>query len=168
MKILKDKEKELTTLYFKEAVKASRNSVCLKRPRGAVIVKNGKIIGRGWNAPADEHICLVCLRDKKKSKLFETFKTEPCYSIHAEQRAIINAFKAGYKDLLGSKMYFVRTEKDGKYTPCDDGPTCTICSKMILESGVESFVYETYKEGIVELSAKEFNDLSMKYVENTK
>jgi len=168
MKILKDKEKELAVFYLSEAVKASKGSRCLKRPRGVIIVKKGNVIGRGCNSPADDHTCIECLRDKKKPKIFATFNTEPCYSVHAEQRAIINAFKAGYSDLSESKMYFSRTEKNGEYMPCDDGPSCTICSKIILESGIESFIYETYGEGVVELTAKEFNNLSMKYVENTK
>ncbi len=168
MKILKDLEKDKAAVYLREAASASQDSRCLKRPRGVVIVEESKIIGQGWNAPADEHDCKVCLRDKKKPKLFSTFNTEPCYSVHAEQRAIINAFKSGHRDLSKSKMYFSRSDKNGQYLPCDDGPSCTICSKLILESGIKSFIYETYEDGIVELTAKEFNDLSMGYVEDTK
>jgi deoxycytidylate deaminase len=168
MKILKDKEKEQTAIFIKEAVMASKNSRCLKRPRGVVIVLDGQIIGRGWNAPADEHTCKECLRDKMKPKIFATFNTEPCYSVHAEQRAIINAFKNGCSDLSNAKMYFARADQSGKYLPCDDGPSCTICSKLILESGIKSFIYEDTDNGIVELSAKEFNNFSIKYVEDTK
>lgn len=166
MRILKDNEKKVASKYFEEAVKASKNSICLKRPRGVVIVKNNKIVGKGWNAPAGKHICSECLRSKMKPKVFAIFNTEPCYAIHAEQRAIVNAFKSGCSDLTSAKMYFIRTDDEGKYIPCDDGPSCTICSKLILESGIESFIYEALNEGIVELSAKEFNDISMQYVEN--
>lgn len=166
MKKLKGTEAQKAKIYFEHAAQASQKSRCLKRPRGAVIVKNGLVIGEGANAPADNHTCNNCLRDKKKPKLFSTFNTEPCYSVHAEQRAIINAFKSGYSDLAECEMYFVRTE-NGKISPTDDGPSCTICSKLILESGIKSFIYETLNDGIVELSAKEFNDLSFDYVENT-
>lgn len=166
MKILVNREKNQARVYFEEAVRVSKNSRCLKRPRGVVIVLDGNIIGRGWNAPADEHTCKVCLRDKMKPRIFSTFNTEPCYSVHAEQRAIIDAFKNGYPDLSKAKMYFVRSDRDGTYMPCDDGPSCTICSKLILESGLGSFIYETFDRGIVELSAREFNGLSMDYVEN--
>lgn len=165
MKTLKDKEKDQAREFLEEAVRASKSSRCLKRPRGAVIVLDGNIIGKGWNAPADEHICKECLRDKMKPKIFSTFNTEPCYSVHAEQRAIIDAFKAGHSDLSEAKMYFARSDREGRYMPCDDGPSCTICSKLILESGIKSFIYETYEEGIVELSANEFNKWSMDYVE---
>ncbi len=165
MNVLEGKEKEEAERCFKEAVGFSRNSRCLKRPRGTVIVKDGKIIGRGWNAPASDHSCKECLRDKMKPKTFSIFNTEPCYSVHAEQRAIIDAFKSGHTNLSGAKMYFARSDKNGKYMPCDDGPSCTICSKLILESGLDSFIYETYEDGVVELSAKEFHDLSMQYVE---
>lgn len=166
MKKLTGKKTEEAKKYFQDAAKASLKSRCLKRPRGAVIVKDGKIIGSGANAPADDHICQTCLRDKKKPKKFETFNTEPCYAVHAEQKAIVEAFKNGNNDLTDAKMYFVRTE-NGKISPTDDGPSCTICSKLILESGIKSFIYETVNDGVVELSAKEFNTLSLQYVENT-
>ncbi len=166
MKILKNTEEASAKKYFREAVNASKKSVCLKRPRGVVIVNNDEIIGRGWNAPADEHVCKECLRNRMKPKVFAIFNTEPCYAVHAEQRAIIDAFRNGYSNLSEAKMYFIRTDDDSKYMPCDDGPSCTICSKLILESGIKSFIYETFDDGVVELSAKEFNDLSMQYVEN--
>lgn len=168
MKILENEGRDQAAAYLVEATKYSRNSRCLKRPRGVVIVLEDKVIGKGWNAPADQYTCKECLRDKMKPKVFATFNTEPCYSIHAEQRAIIDAFKNGYSDLSQAKMYFARADHDGTYMPCDDGPSCTICSKLIVESGLESFIYETFEEGIVELSAKEFNDLSMNYVESTQ
>lgn len=166
MRILTDKEKSKAQEYLKQAASLGVKSVCLKRPQGVVIVLNDKVIGEGWNAPADEHICKECLRDKKKPMIFSTFNTEPCYAVHAEQRAIFNAFKSGYSDLSEAKMYFARTDRDGIYMPCDDGPSCTICSKLILEAGIKSFVYETVDDGVVEIMSKEFNDLSMKNVEN--
>lgn len=166
MKILKDKEKSKAQEYLKQAANLWNKSVCLKRPRGVVIVLNDKVIGEGWNAPADDHICKECLRDKKKPMIFSTFNTEPCYAVHAEQRALFNAFKSGYSDLSNAKMYFARTDREGKYMPCDDGPSCTICSKLILEAGIKSFVYETINDGVVEITAKEFCDSSMKYVED--
>lgn len=166
MKKMTGQEAEKVKEYFQEAAIASCKSCCLKRPRGVVIVLNGKVIGTGANAPADDHVCKTCLRDKKKPKKFETFNTEPCYAVHAEQKAIIEAFKNGHADLSDAKMYFVRTE-NGRISPTDDGPSCTICSKLILESGIKSFIYETVNDGIVELTAQEFNDLSLKYVEET-
>ena len=160
MEILKAKEKSKAQEYLKQAASLGARSRCLKRPRGVVIILNDKVIGEGWNAPADDHVCKECLRDRMKPMIFSTFNTEPCYAVHAEQRAIFNAFKAGYSDLSNAKMYFSRTDRDGKYMPCDDGPSCTICSKLILEAGIKSFVYETINDGVVELSSKEFNDLS--------
>lgn len=168
MKILKGKEKSEAQEYLKQAASLGVKSRCLKRPRGVVIVLNDKVIGEGWNAPADEHICKECLRDRKKPMIFSIFNTEPCYAVHAEQRAIFNAFKAGYSDLSEAKMYFARTDRDGSYMPCDDGPSCTICSKLILEAWIKSFIYESTNDGVVEMTAKEFNDLSMKNVEEIK
>lgn len=167
VKILKGNEKTNAQEYLKQAASLWNKSVCLKRPRGVVIVLDNKVIGEGWNAPPDNHVCEECLRDRMKPMIFSTFNTEPCYAVHAEQRAIYNAFKNGYSDLSNAKMYFSRTDKEGRYMPCDDGPSCTICSKLILEAGIKSFVYENTKDGVVELSAKEFYESSMRYVENT-
>lgn len=166
MKILKDSEKTKAQKYLKQAANLWNRYVCLKRPRGVVIVLDDKVIGEGWNAPPDSHICKECLRNRMKPQIFSSFNTEPCYAVHAEQRAIFNAFKNGYSDLSNAKMYFARTDREGEYMPCDDGPSCTICSKLILESGITSFVYESVKEGVVEISAKEFYEASIKYVED--
>jgi deoxycytidylate deaminase len=163
MKILTGKEAEAAMNYIDEAGKASSKAVCLKRPRGCVIAKDGAIISEGANAPADEHVCLKCLRDRMKPRKFEDFNTEPCYSIHGEQRAILNAYKAGHKDLSGAKMYFTRLE-NGKHSPVG-AMSCSICSKLILESGIESFVC-VREEGVAEYSAKEMNDLTFERLEN--
>lgn len=155
MKTLKGIEATEAKEYLKVAAKASKKARCLKRPRGVVIVLDKKVIAEGANAPADSHMCKTCLRDRKKPLKFEEFNTEPCYSVHGEQRAIINAYKAGYSDLSNAKMYFTRVENN-QPTPVDDAFSCTICAKIMYEAGIKSFTYEIKDKGIVEVPIHEF------------
>lgn len=161
MRVLNGQELEDAMRFMQLAAKVAKNAVCLKSSRGCVIVKSGKVIGEGYNAPADGHKCLVCLRQQKKALNFGDFNTEPCYSVHAEQRAIINAFKKGFSDLSGSVMYHVKLN-DGIIKKAGT-PSCTICSKLVLESGIAFFI-NLEERGAVEYSAKEFNDLSLEHV----
>ncbi|MCL4387115.1 MAG: deaminase [Patescibacteria group bacterium] len=163
MKILIGKEKEEALKYLKIASKASSKACCLKtKKRGAIIVKNGKVLGKGANRPADNYICKKCLRDRAKSLKFGEFNTEPCRSIHAEQRAIIDSYQNGYKDLSDSKMYFCQV-KEGELQSAS-GFSCTICSKLILESKIKSFIMILNGE-VTEVSAKEMNDKSFELVQ---
>jgi deoxycytidylate deaminase len=162
MKILTGKEKDEALKFIDAAAGASKKAVCLKRPRGVVLVLNGEIISEGANAPVDSHVCTECLRDKMKPKLFEVFNTEPCYSVHAEQHAILNAFKKGHSNLSCSKIYFTRLV-DGGHSPVTS-MSCSICSKLILGSGIESFVC-IKDEGVCEFSAQEMNDLTFERLE---
>ena len=91
MKIL-----ESTELSFAEQMLercgdiASTYAKCLKSKRAAIIVNSRyDIIGQGYNAPPEgEELCEFCLRDSLADKITTT---EPCRSIHAEERAIMDA-----------------------------------------------------------------------------
>ena len=43
-------------LYFNEAAKEAEKALCLKDKCGAVVVLDNEIIGRGFNAPANNDI----------------------------------------------------------------------------------------------------------------
>lgn len=162
MKILNGREAKEARKYLEAAAKASQKARCLKRPRGCVIVMDGQIIAEGANAPADDHKCKECLRDKKKPQRFGEFNTEPCYSVHGEQRAILNAYKSGLIDLTGAKLYFARLVNN-EHSPVGE-MSCTICSKLMLEADLASFICIT-RGGIAEFSTQETNDLSFKRLE---
>ncbi|NQU78922.1 hypothetical protein HQ545_04090 [Candidatus Woesearchaeota archaeon] len=161
MNVLEGSDLSDAMVYIHLAAEVAQNAVCLKSQRGCVLVKDGEVIGEGYNAPADSHKCVSCLRQQKKGVEFGIFNTEPCYSVHAEQRAIINALRKGHSDLEGSVMYHVKLKNGGIHRA--GTPSCTICSKLVLESGISWFV-NFEEKGAVKYSAKEFNDLSMEYV----
>jgi len=152
-----DEAKEMKK-YVGAAVKEAMKSTCTKSQRGAVIVKNGEIIGRGYNKPTIERLCDPCIREDIK----DNGRVELCSAIHAEQMAILDALKKG-KPLEGSRMFHIKA-KDGKIKPSED-TSCTVCSRIILEAGIKDFVL-LHKKGFAIYPADEFNKLSFDYFLN--
>lgn len=107
-------------------------SSCYKDNRsiGAIIVKNKRILTTGYNgAPAGIKSCKEkgeCLR--QKLDIPSGKQHELCFAIHAEQNAIIQAAKLGVS-IEGATLY------------CTHQP-CVICSKMIVNAGIERVIYE--------------------------
>jgi dCMP deaminase len=107
----------------------SKRSTCLRRQVGAILVKDKKILATGYNgAPSRLDHCLEvgCLRQEKGIPSGE--RHELCRGLHAEQNAIIQAAYHGV-GIQGSTLY------------CTNHP-CVICSKMIINAGINQIVYE--------------------------
>ncbi len=106
-------------------------SSCYKTDRqvGAVIVRDRRILTTGYNgAPAGIESCKdrgECLRNKLG--IASGTRHEICYAIHAEQNAIIQAAKIGVS-IQDATLY------------CTHYP-CSICAKMIVNSGIKRVVY---------------------------
>ena len=106
-------------------------SSCYKANRqvGCVIAKNKRILTTGYNgAPSGIENCkerAVCMREDLK--IPSGTKHELCYATHAEQNAIVQAAKLGII-IEGATLY------------CTHQP-CTICSKLIINSGIARIVY---------------------------
>lgn len=104
-------------------------STCLRRQVGAVIVKDKNILATGYNgAPSKIAHCIDigCLREKLGIPSGE--RHEICRGLHAEQNAIIQAALHG-TSIKGSTLY------------CTNLP-CIICTKMIINAGIERIIYE--------------------------
>ena len=126
-------------------------SSCYQQNRhvGAVIVKNKRVLTTGYNgAPAGIKSCAEkgeCLR--RKLNIPSGTRQEMCYAVHAEQNAICQAAKLGIS-LEGATLY------------CTHQP-CTICCRMIINSGISKVIYvegypdefslELFKEAGIEL-----------------
>lgn len=141
--------------YVKIAAECAKLSTCKKSQRGAVIVKEGFVVGLGYNKATIEELCDPCIREQIK----DNSRVELCSAIHAEQMAIMDAAK-GNSFLKGSRMYHIKV-KDGEMRQSGK-PSCTVCSRLILESGVAEVV-SWHKEGYALYSSKEFNELSFRY-----
>ena len=132
--------------YFMDIVDlVSRRSTCLRRKVGAVIVRDKRILSTGYNgAPTGIRHCaeVGCLREQLKVPSGE--RHELCRGLHAEQNAIIQAALHGVST-KGSTIY------------CTNHP-CIICSKMIINSGIEKIVYRyEYRDKLAEEMLKEAN-----------
>jgi dCMP deaminase len=106
----------------------ARRSTCLRRQVGAVVVKDKHILATGYNGtPSGITHCSEtgCLRQKLNVPSGE--RHELCRGLHAEQNAIIQAAKHGV-NIAGATLY------------CTNSP-CVICSKMIINAGVQRIVY---------------------------
>lgn len=107
-------------------------SSCFKEDRqvGAVIVRDKRILSTGYNgAPEGVKSCKEkgeCLR--LKMGISSGNQLEKCYSVHAEQNAIVSAARLGVS-LDGATLY------------CTHQP-CVICAKLIVNAGIKRVVYK--------------------------
>ncbi|MEW6724091.1 MAG: cytidine/deoxycytidylate deaminase family protein [Bacillota bacterium] len=115
--------------YFMEmAAVVGRRSPCLRRQIGSLVVKEKRILSTGYNgAPTGLAHCAEtgCLRQEQNIPSGE--RHELCRGLHAEQNAIIQAALYGIS-LRGSTIY-------------SSVQPCLICSKMIINAGIERVVY---------------------------
>ena len=160
MKILNGKEEKEAADFFQHAIRAALRATCRDAKCGTIIVKNNEMIGTGFNSPPGNLESLRRCSFQKKDYHFRV--TDKTCCIHAEQRAILDAFKKNPEKLNGSRLYFVRVDENGKILKADGKPYCTICSKLALDSGIDEFVLWN-DVGISVYNTKEYNTLSFQY-----
>ena len=116
--------------YMQMAELAATRSTCLRRNVGAVIVVDNHAVATGYNgAPKGVKHCAEiggCLRQKLNIPSGQ--RHELCRALHAEQNAIVQAAKLGVS-IDGATLY------------CTHQP-CSMCCKMIINSGVKRVVYQ--------------------------
>ena len=121
--------------YLNIARVVSSRSTCLKRQYGAVIVNNAEIISTGYNgAPRGEKHCLdrgKCDRMKSKNNSGDY---SDCFSVHAEQNAIISASR---HEMIGATLYLVGFNGEEEL---ENPEPCPICSRMIQNAGIKRVV----------------------------
>ncbi len=158
MHILQGREEFEAQAYIREAVSLARQSGCSDARCGAVIVRDGEIIGRGFNSPPAGASARRCQVPKSAYHARVTDKT--C-CIHAEVRAIQDALRQYPDKLAGSALYFVRVDERGEPKYSSD-PYCTLCSKLVLDAGIEIF-HLFQEDGVAAYAADEYNELSFSY-----
>jgi deoxycytidylate deaminase len=159
MKFLIEEQEKEAALWMNEAAQIAEHALCLKAKCGTVIVKNGEIIGSGYNAPPlDKEENRMCGKDFGVGKP----KYDKTCCMHAEWRAIMDALRRNHKKLAGSKLYFTRVDESGEIKKSGK-PFCTVCSRMALDAGIEKFVL-WHEEGIVEYPTEEYNVSSYAFV----
>lgn len=157
MKYLKNDEEKRALEFILDASEIALDSKCERSRCGSIIVKDDKVIGTGFNSPAgyETNRCSVSKKD------YNIKVTDKTCCIHAEQRAIMDALRNYPDEIKGSRLYFIRVDKEGKPTFAGK-PYCTICSKMALDEGIKEFVL-LHQEGICVYDTQEYNDISFDY-----
>jgi dCMP deaminase len=130
--------------YFMELAQVvKKRSNCLRKPYGAVIVKDKRIITTGYNGTPHgvkdcvDGGCERCSR-REKGEIERHEYQESCICIHAEQNAIIQAAYLGISS-KGGIMY-------ATISPCSS------CAKLIINAGITKYIYSDLhhdKEGII-------------------
>lgn len=158
--LIGDSEKEALR-YITQAIQIALSSTCQRARCGSVIVVDNKIIGSGFNSPAqnkEEQRRCSFAKDSYHKKV-----TDKTCCVHAEQRAIMDALRSNPDLIAGSRLYFIRLQENGE--PAYSGkPYCTICSKMALDVGIKEFVL-WHEQGIGVYDSAEYNTLSFQYTE---
>ncbi len=152
-------QKKEAIQWMNGAADMAKMALCHRAKCGTVIVKNGEVIGQGYNAPP---------LDKEENKIcdMEPSPGKPNYDktccMHAEWRAIMDALRQNPEKLEGSKLYFTRVDDNGNIKKSGE-PFCTTCSRMALDVGVRKFVL-WHESGIREYPTDLYNQLSYRYI----
>jgi len=159
MRYLRGEEERKGLEFLTIASTVALQAGCGRSRCGSVIVKDNKIIGRGFNSPPGD-----MEGQRRCSALkggYHPKVTDKTCCVHAEQRAIIDALKNHPEQIVGSRLYFIRL--DNRDQPSRAGqPYCTICSKMALDLGIKEFVL-WHEDGIAVYDTEEYNLLSYEY-----
>lgn len=158
MRILEGAEAQEALRWFDVAAEVASRSLCQRALCGSVIVKNGGLIAEGFNSPPlDNGDYRTCANEYAVPAGFRHDRT--C-CIHAEQRAIQNAARAG-ADINGSRIYFVALDEQGNKAMATD-MKCTICSRAVLDAGIAEFAFYA-AEGVRVYHPAEVDRLSYEY-----
>jgi dCMP deaminase len=115
-----DKQRKVDARYLEMARIWSKNSYCIRRKVGALIVKDQMIISDGYNG-TPSGFENVCEDDNHETK---------AYVLHAEANAITKVAKSNNSS-DGATLYVTTS-------PCIE------CSKLIIQSGIRRVVFVDY------------------------
>lgn len=147
----KEIERKSWDRYFMDiALIVSNRSTCLSAPKGAVIVKDKRILTTGYSgAPSGISDCKYDNKYCYKRKLgFNSGEGHDfCLAVHAEANAILQAASLGIS-IKGTTMYCT-------HKPCFD------CFKLIINSDIQKIIYlNEYPSSMVEPMRKEWETLA--------
>jgi len=152
--------------YLRIASSLARNSTCSRRQFGAIIVKDDRIVGTGYNGSARGSInCgrdIPCLKELANEPSNVSYVW--CPAVHAEQNAIINSNPS---DMVGSTLYVA--PKDAKR----GGMPCRYCIRFILNAQIarvvtideDGYPTELLRKDLLEMDS---NDIMRMYEELSK
>lgn len=144
--------------WMYEAAKVAEKALCTRAKCGTVIIKDGEIIGSGYNAPPlDKVEDTLCDKDRSGGK--DKYDRTCC--MHAEWRAILDVLRNNSSKIEGSDLYFTRVDNRGEILFSGE-PFCTVCSRLALDVGIKNFIL-WHEDGIRVYDTREYNELSYNY-----
>lgn len=140
--------------YLDIAETVLERGTCLRRNYGSIIVKNDEIISTGYTgAPRGRQNCNdlgFCRREQLNVPRGKQY--ELCRSVHSEANAIISAAR---RDMIGATLYLVgKDAKTGALV--ENANSCTMCKRLIINSGISSVVIRDTKESYRQISVDEW------------
>jgi deoxycytidylate deaminase len=161
MRVLEGDEERLGEEHMQRAIVQARNATCARRHCGAVVVKDGVVLGEGFNSPAGGDRSVVrCQYDKTQ---YHPKVTDKTCCMHAEVRAMLMALRQYPEKVPGATLFFVSVDALGE-KQFSRNPYCTVCSKLALDVGLKEFVL-WHRSGITAYNTAEYNELSYAYTE---
>ncbi|MEA3318072.1 MAG: dCMP deaminase family protein [Bacteroidota bacterium] len=136
-----EKQKALDIRYLEMATIWSKNSYCVRRQVGALIVKEKMIISDGYNG-TPSGFENICEDNNNKTK---------AYVLHAEANAITKVAKSNNSSQ--DATLYVTT------SPCME------CSKLIIQAGIKRVVFSRKYHNTEGLDLLERADVDVVYVE---
>jgi len=125
--------------YLQRCEELLKLSNCCLIHFGCVLVKDGVIIGQGYNRSLRDECETTCLKDEIKNR--DIGKNPAiCYAIHSEWMAIFNALNNyDFNELTNSTLYIV-----GRYPNGESWKSkyfaCTVCSRMLQYCGIKEVI----------------------------
>lgn len=122
-----------------------------------MIVADGQIIGRGYNAPPkDDSIAALCTLDLRESS--KKPKSDRTCCVHAEWRAIMDALRTHPDRIIGATLYFSGVD-DAGHALTSGKPYCTVCSRLALDAGLAYFALR-HESGVTLYDCRDYNERS--------
>lgn len=145
-------------VFFHEATLEAKKALCTRAKCGAVVVRDGVVIGRGYNAPPQDNM-LDCMCDLDLVTSPKPKSDRTC-CVHAEWRALFDAVR-NVGDLRGGELYFTRVDTEGNMLT-SGAPYCTVCSRLALDLKLTRF-WLWHEEGIRSYPTLDYNTLSYQF-----
>ena len=158
MRILEGDEAQDALRWFDKAAEVAARSLCKRALCGSIIVKDGELLAEGFNSPPqDNGLYRTCTNEYD---IPAGFRHDRTCCIHAEQRAILNAARAG-REITGARIYFVAVDGQGTKLLANE-MKCTICGRAVLDAGLAEFAFYT-AEGVRVYHPAEVDRLSYEH-----
>jgi dCMP deaminase len=119
-------KKTIDEYFIEMSLLAAKRSNCFKIHVGCIIVKDKRVVSTGYNGtPMGIRNCYEGGCERCIGQNFRGSDLDKCLCIHAEENAICDAGIAKCKDATMYSTYF----------------PCSMCAKLITQSGISKLVY---------------------------